>query len=497
MPKPLQIRVASFPTAEDGLAIRRAAFATPKARALGHKISPLTIGVALDAERLGSVGEVPVGPDEYADVWSECVGRLLITTNIGSRANLRLYSRAPLVTIPADEDSQAAKKAQAGLAAAFKPFLEAPGGPRPVVVFVEFEFGSRPPAKKQQALLRSLVNYVRTSGIAAPRIHQIGFNVRIGWGPNGRDSALRAIDIANSVGINHVSVDGVVRKDADTVVSLPGLLNYLTPKLVAPILRRAQAKRVEVRSANVVDPDTVAREIWTGLSMARAMGLDLGKYGLFPLSLEECDGVVGQVQRWFPDWCAAPVFYVDQGIISRSHVYTGDEIAKGVEAWLRVMARHKVRIVLIDTVDKSKGWRILKTDNDPKGILEAKQIAHLNKFGLKLGISMLWAGGIALEQAYLFGKLGVFGIYVTTAASKAAPVRGTYMDDPELAAEKRPTFAGVVKVKTLLEAGFLLERLKHKSPKIHAKIEAAGLDPVALSRILPQAWRFWWQRGVN
>jgi len=479
------------------LAIRRAAFATPKVRALGHRISPLTVGVALDAERLGSVGEVPVGPDEYADVWSECVGRLLITTNVGSRANLRVYNREPLVTIPAGEGSQALKTAQAGLAAAFKPFLEAPGGGRPVVVFVEFEFGSIPPLRDQQAVLRSVVKYVRTSGIAAPRIHQIGLNVRIGWGPKGRDSALRAIDLANSVGINHVSIDGVVRKDADTVVSLPGLLNYLTPELVAPILQRAQTKRVEVRPINVTDPDTVAREIWTGLSMARAMGLDLGKYGLFPLSLEEGDNIVGQVQRWFPDWCAAPVFYIDQGIISRSHVYTGNEIAKGVVAWLRAMARHKVRIVLIDTVDKSKGWRILKMDNDPKGILEAEQIARLNAVGQKLGIKMLWAGGITPEHAHQFGKLGVFGIYVTTAASKAAPVRGTYMNDPELAAEKRPTFAGVVKVKTLLEAGFLLERLGSVSPQIHAKIKEAGVDPVALSSILPRAWRLWWGRKAR
>ncbi|MGA7221289.1 MAG: hypothetical protein WBX16_00410 [Candidatus Acidiferrales bacterium] len=483
-------------------AIRRAAFATPKTRALGHKTSPLAVGVALDAERLGSVGEVPVGPDEFAQVWSECVCRTLMTTNVGSRANLRLYRRAPLVTINAGKSREALDAARVALSVAFKPFVEAPGGPRPLVVFVEFALGSKRGLQEQRKLLRSLQQYVRTGGIAVPRIHHIGLNVRIGWGPKGGDSALRAIDLASSVGISQVSIDGVVRKDADSVVSLPGLLNYLPPGLVVQILRHAQSKRVQVRSINEADPDTVAREIWSGLNTARAMGLDLGKYGLFPLSLEECDIIIGHVQRWFPDWSAAPVFYVDQGIISRSRVYIGDDTAKGIEAWLRIVAKHKVRIVLIDTVDKSQGWRILKADNDPKGILESRQIAHLSAFGQELGIKVLWAGGITLDQAYEFGKLGVFGIYVTTAASEAAPVTGEYRNDPALASEKRPTFAGVVKVKTLLEGGFLAGRLGTGSPRIRklreslrVKIELAGVDPVALSRVLPAAWRSWWRWG--
>ena len=49
--------------------IRKGALASPKSKALGKKISPLTVGVALDAERLGGVGEVPVGQDEFAEIW--------------------------------------------------------------------------------------------------------------------------------------------------------------------------------------------------------------------------------------------------------------------------------------------------------------------------------------------------------------------------------------------------------------------------------------------
>jgi hypothetical protein len=216
--------------------------------------------------------------------------------------------------------------------------------------------------------------------------------------------------------------------------------------------------------------------------------------------LEECDSVVGQIQRWFRDWSSAPVFYVDQGIISHDRVYVDGDTAKGVEAWLRIVATHKVKVVLIDTVDKSQGWKILRTKNDPKGILEAEQIAHLTALGERLGIKVLWAGGITQSQAYDLGKIGVFGIYVTTAASEAVPVGGLYGNDPGLAAEKRPTFAGVLQVKTLLEAGFLAERLASGPPRtrtvrdtLRSEITQAGIDPVALSKVLPAAWQFWWR----
>lgn len=476
------------------MAIRRAAYVSPKARALGRNLSLRTLGVAIDAERLGGVGEVPVGPDEYADIWSECSGRLLVSTNIGSHANLRLYNRPPLVMIPAGERPSALEKVKVLLAAAFKPFLEAPGGARPLVVFVEFEFGIQFTDEYKQATLRALVEYVRSSGIAAPRIHQLGLNRRIGWGQKGHDSALRAVDLASATGIAHVSIDGVVRKEADTAAFFPGLLNYLSPELVTPLLQRAEEKGIRLTEVNVPDPDSVARDIWASLNVARAMGLHLGKYGLFPLCLEECDRTVQQIQKWFPDWSAAPVLFVDQGVISSKKVYIGVNVAEGVEVWLRVMAKHKVQVVLIDTVDKSKGWRILKTGNDPKGILTADQIGRLDALGQKLGIKLLWAGGITMEQVPQFGALGVFGIYVTTAVSTMTPVEGTYLSDPGLSSAKEPTYAGVLAVKTLLEAGFLLERLKKKAPEIHKKIKNAGNDPVALMEVLPEAWRIWWKQ---
>ncbi len=47
--------------------ILKAALQTPKVRLL-KKIEPIKVGLSLDAERLGAVGEVAVGPQEYADV---------------------------------------------------------------------------------------------------------------------------------------------------------------------------------------------------------------------------------------------------------------------------------------------------------------------------------------------------------------------------------------------------------------------------------------------
>jgi hypothetical protein len=39
------------------------------------------------------------------------------------------------------------------------------------------------------------------------------------------------------------------------------------------------------------------------------------------------------------------------------------------------MAKLKVKVVLIDTVDKAKGWKLLRTGDDPKGLLSPQQIS--------------------------------------------------------------------------------------------------------------------------
>jgi hypothetical protein len=474
-------------TAED---VCRAARASPKGRALGANASPLEVGVSLDAERLGGVGEVVVGLDEYSKIWCECAGRSLITTNIGSRANVRYYLPAPVVTIPDGPEDTALDQAKAGLAKEYGRFLNTPDRkPRPLVVFVDF--ASNRPQAEQKSMLQALLQEVSSGKIAAKEKHKLGLHVRIRAEPDGRDDALRAIDLAHAAGIGQVAIDGTVRPEADRAVTLPGLTNYLHPNVVGDVLKAAQQKEVLVGPLNVVDPDTVARSIWSTLNTARAMGLHLGKYGLFPLTLEEMKKVVGKIQGWFPDWSAAPVYYVDQGLVTSTEVYYDHDRATGVAAWLEAMAKHEVKVVLIDTVDKSKGWKILRTGNDEKGLLTLEEIARLDALGAKLGIKVLWAGSITGPQAYEFGRLGVFGIYVTTAASNKVAVSGTYVSDPGLAEEKQPSFAGVSAVKTLLEAGYLSKRVKNGASLVNAA--PGSKDFARLAKAMPAAWAEFWR----
>ena len=73
-------------------------------------------------------------------------------------------------------------------------------------------------------------------------------------------------------------------------------------------------------------------------------------------------------------------------------------------------------------------------------------------------MKVLWAGGITLPQAYTFGRLGVFGVYVTSAAAAVEPVDRHYGRDPFLTASREPQPEAVARVKLLLEAGFLVGR---------------------------------------
>ena len=89
-----------------------------------------------------------------------------------------------------------------------------------------------------------------------------------------------------------------------------------------------------------------------------------------------------------------------------------------------------------------------------------EQISEIDCYAANLGIKSLWAGGISIPQTLEFGKLEVFGVYVTSAAATTHPVSKRYARDPLLVAEKEPTFEGVSSVKLLLEAGFLVSRLE-------------------------------------
>ena len=64
-----------------------------------------------------------------------------------------------------------------------------------------------------------------------------------------------------------------------------------------------------------------------------------------------------------------------------------------------------------------------------------------------------------MPQTLEFGKLGIFGIYVTSAVAATIPLTEKYARDPMMTAEKEPTFEGVSRAKLLLEVGFLINRL--------------------------------------
>lgn len=495
--------------------IRDAAFSSPKVRALPKSLArtPLCVGLAVDAERLGGIGEVAVGPEEYANVWLACVDRVLVTTNVGTRVNVRVYRREPRVVLRSDSH-EAIGSAKGEIAAAFKPFVETPDRKsRPLTVFMEIPTDARMTLSRKRAALVKLAKFVasgKAAGLSrAPKGQVLGLVASVGSGLGGRDASMAAIDLASSAGLGTVVIDGVRRRRAAQAISLAGLLDYFAPGIVGPLLRKARDQNVVLRAANLPDTDTIARSVWVGLTTARSMGANLGKYGCFPLTRPEVDHVVEQVQGWLPNWSAAPVFFVDQGLLREEGVDVGRDIPRGIEIWLDTVARHGVRVVLIDTVDKATGLRLLKTSsNDAAGYLGWGQIERVEKHAAKLGIKVLWAGGLGLSDAFAMGRLGVFGIYVTSAAATLVPVSGTYVRDPALAGVKRPSKEAVLRTKILLEAGFLAGRLPgsvgegidRKAQKLLEALDAADASAIrkstkALASACIAGWRLHWRRG--
>jgi len=439
--------------------IRRAAFGSPKCNALGTP-SPLEVGVAHDAERLAAVGEVAVGPEEYRDIILECHGSILMSTNIGTRLNLRYYKIRPTIYIPNGPLTQVVIQSIEKAKTLLEPFWHTPDGiPRPVTLFVSF--GPGKPFVHRLAILKELSKALTKGNFCDNRCHGLGLLVTVRLGRPGLDKAMDAIDLAHEAGIAEVAVQGPMRWAAQDKISLPGLLNFFSPTLTRRLLAHAARKKVAISPKNLVDPDTVARNVWTGLRTARNMGLHLGKYGLAPLTLDEADEVMGQIQGYFDTWTAAPVFYLDFPHLCGSKAYSGKHIQEGAEAFLDIVAGRKIPVVLFDTADKDKGKKLLKqSKTDRIGILTLEQITAIDRYAGERGIKPLWAGGILIPQAYELGKLKVFGIYVTTAAAALRPVTDKYRRDPMITAEREITFDGVSRTKLLLEAGFLVTMLR-------------------------------------
>lgn len=440
-------------------AIRRAALTSPKMKVLGPA-PPIIVGVAHDAERLAAVGEVAVGPEEYRDIILDCQGSILISTNVGTRLNLRYYKQRPIIKISGGQIKGVIDDAVQQAQTVVESFWKTPDGrPRPITLFASFSRGVA--FNRRFHILKALSLAMKKGGFCDPRVHKLGLFATVGYGGRGIKAAKDYINLAKEAGLKEVAIEGVSRWEAQDKISMPGLLNYLSPNHVNDLLQYAMEKGISITPKNLVDPDTVARNVWSSLQAARNLGLHVGKYGLFPLTFEESDEVMGLIQRWFPDWTTAPVFYIDFPHLSKSAVYTEKTIIEGVKKWLDIVARHKIPVVLIDTADKDKGRKLLKRNStDRVGILSPDQVAEIDRYALKKGIRCLWAGGITLSQAFELGKLKVFGIYVTTSAAAIQPVSAKYKRDPMLTAEREPTYKGVYGVKLILEGGFLISRLQ-------------------------------------
>lgn len=442
---------------EDVEIIKNAAIMSPKARVLGA-VEPIVLGMAVDAERLAAVGEVAVGPPEYKKIYLER-GCLLTTTNVGTRANVRYLKQRILVEVPPGARNQVLYKVIKRMADSLKPYFNKnTRESRPNIVFLHFEA-----LRKGRCLdiIESVSRHMKEGKFCDSNYHQIGLHVKVAPGKEGFEKALRAMDIAYSAGISNVSLEGQWSKEAQDKISLPGLLNYFNADYSTALLQYANKLGINLTPWNLVDLDTVARHIAGGLGYARNMGLEMGKYGLFPLTLPESLEVIKLIQQWFAEWTAAPALYVDLPIVGDDKVYTEKDTMNGIRQWMANAGEAGVKVVLLDTADKDKKRRIMKeNDEDGIGILTRSEITEINSFAKKFDIKVLWAGGITLQQAFAFGQLGVFGIYVTSAASEPRPVRKGYIRDIMLSHSNVPTLDGVVRTKLLLEAGFLLSRLK-------------------------------------
>jgi hypothetical protein len=147
---------------------------------------------------------------------------------------------------------------------------------------------------------------------------------------------------------------------------------------------------------------------------------------------------------------------------------------RGLTTWLKMVAKHKVPVVLIDTFEKAKSQPLLRLPGETKGLLTGRQLQAIDRLAERLKIKTLWAGGITLPQVYELGRLGIFGIYVTSSAASPVAVPPDYETDPWLAAVKEPTYEGVYRTKLLLEAGYLKERVANR--KLSGDLGKGAMD---------------------
>lgn len=437
-------------------AIVRAAYASAKAQAQDDA-DDMCVGMIIDGERMGSAGEVPIGPDEYDLVLPKAEGHTFATTNVGVRVNTRFYQPLPqfrLVDAAADEQAWVD-----AVLARFKPFIHTPDGkPRPMTVRITTEAG------EDHEALRRLVPAIeagRDDGRLGPAdLHRLTVLITF-EGEIGSEADLAEIrgvvDIASDIGMPEVAVDAQLREAARRRLSVQGLLNVLPPDQVRSLLAYAGDKGVQALYEFDVDTETAARTVWTGLNSAYKSGLSAAKYGLVPLRLEQMRDVVRDVQRWLTDWTPIPAFYVDTPLVTSREVYGLDRVVEAGKLWMSMVAEEGAKVVLVDAPDRVDPHKLLRKSDAPDdpGVLTFSDVKELLDHSRNCGLKVLWSGGNSAEQAFELGRLGVFGIFTTGSTARIVPVSGTLEHDMQLAQMPEPTEFGVRRVHALLQGGYL------------------------------------------
>ncbi|MFY9687248.1 MAG: hypothetical protein WAJ88_15720, partial [Pseudolabrys sp.] len=454
-----------------GQVILDAALSSAKAAAGASTSSRL--GVILDGERMTSAGEVPIGPPEYVALSAGAAGQLLLTTNVGTRINLRLTGQLP--------EFPALEKSAEAVIAAFHQFLDTPDRrPRPLMIRLQVDPGAD--CTRLAALVKRLDEAQKKGEIGPPDTHQlsvlVSFKEEIATDAQLEQSEA-IIAAAADLGFPEVAIDGAQLPYARRRWGAQGLLNVLSIPAANRLLRFATARGVRLRPRYQVDVNSAARTIWTGLEAARANGFDAGKYGLLPLTLEEQAQVIELITHWTSGWTAIPAFYVDTPLVTATEVFDVGQCEVAARRWLKAVRGAGATTVLFDAPDRVNPRRLVLGSDSPDGVLTPDQIEALCAYSKLLGVKILWSGGITAAQAFDLARRRVFGIFSTSSTAAKIAVTAQFQQDPRLAAENEPTEFGVRRMHAIIQGGFLSSRMRALHEELARELETFTSNLVA------------------
>src|SRR5262245_10005812 len=471
--------------------------ALSSAKAAAGAWSLLRLGVILDGERMTSAGEVPIGPPEYGTLSAAAAGRLLLTTNVGTRVNVRLTGQLP--------EFPALEKSAQTVIAEFHQFLDTRDRrPRPLTVRLQLDPGAD--CTRLAALVGKL-NEARKKGEIGPTdTHRlsvlVSFKEEI-----ATDAQLEQIEAiiaaAADLGVPEVAIDGAQLPYARRRWGAQGLLNVLSIPASNRLLKFATARGVRLSPRYQIDVDSAARTIWTGLEAARVNGFDAGKYGLLPLTLEEQGRVIELITRWTSGWTAIPAFYVDTPLVTATEIFDVTQCEVAARRWLKGARGAGATTVLFDAPDRVNPRKLVQGSDSPDGVLTLDQIEALRDYGELLGVKILWSGGITAAQAFDLARRRVFGIFSTSSTARKIAVTAQFERDPHLAAENEPTEFGIRRMHAIIQGGFLSSRMGDLHAGLARELETSTRSLVAsgdeaansraalnaLNELLVRGWR--------